>query len=478
MIEYPFKTTPYDHQRKIFSETCHKTSHALFMEQGTGKTKVTIDTAGWLYLNGDIDALVVFAPLGVHTAWHRDELPTHMSDKVPYEVFVWDRNKWGTKIARARLNKVLVARNLAVFIFNTDAVRSPTAQKVINEIFKKRRVMAVLDESTAIKNPKAQRTKNFLKIGKVAKYRRILSGTPITNAPFDIYPQMAFLDPDILGFKSYYSFRNYYGEFEMSYGSGQRQYPSLIRYRNLEKLTSKVGRHSSRVLKSECMDLPEKIYQKRYFTLDAKEADAYMKIRDEVMLELDNGRVYEANLAIVILRKLVQITGGFIIVDAGVIQDLGTSRLACLKDAIMESNEKTIVWAHHRYDIQRIVKMLGEADVGATYIDGSVKGPDREEALRLFRTDPGYRVLVANPHTAGHGLTITEAKVVIYYNNDFSLETRLQSEDRAHRIGQDKNVVYIDIVAEDTLDEKIIDALRNKRDIAKSIVRDGMGSWI
>jgi len=335
------------------------------------------------------------------------------------------------------------------------------------------RTMLILDESQKFKTPQAKRTKAVLKLGKHVKYKRISTGTPITNSPLDAYSQFAFLDPYILGFQSFVAFRAHFAILEKKINHAQqRQYTQVMGFRNLEELQQLIKPHSYRVTKEECLDLPDKIYEKVYFELSPEQKRLYKVIKEEVMLELAEGRV-TAQLAITKLLRLSQLISGYMTTEDGDIVEVkgGDVKLKLLKDILEDNDEKTIIWCRFIHEIEQIQKMLGYECVSYYGATGS---DDRTMNVSEFQNNPTIKYFVANK-TASTGLTLTAASSVIYYSNSYSLEDRLQSEDRAMRIGQKNNVVYRDLVARNTVDEKIITALRNKQSIADIILKDIAG---
>ncbi len=470
--DHKFKTEPFLHQLAAFEHSRSEEYFALLMEQGTGKTKVIIDTAAWLYGRGEINSLVVLAPNGVHRNWISDEIPIHMPDGVDWLGHIWRAGDLNRKKSKDAINEMMRFDGLSVLALNIEAVRTEAGAKVIESFLTARPSLFVIDESTIIKTPGAAQTIKVIGKGKSrglagkAKYRRILTGTPITQGPFDLFSQFKFLDPEVLGFQSYYSFKHHYGEFIMNrdYKNGH-QYETLTDYKNSDELQKSIAPFSYRVTKEECLDLPPKIYQKRYYPLSNAQRKAYNSLRDEFIAELDSGETINAALAIVRLIRLQQICSNFIGSDAGQIEVSDSNpRLDLLKE-IVEPAKKVIVWARFRRDISAIHEMLG----GVRY-DGATSADDRADAIDRFQNDPSCKYFIGNPSAAGLGITLHAADLVVYYSNSFKLEERLQSEDRAHRIGLNHSVVYVDIIAEETIDEHIAGSLQAKINIADSII--------
>jgi SNF2 family DNA or RNA helicase len=340
--------------------------------------------------------------------------------------------------------------------------------------------MIAIDESTTIKNHKAKRTKALMKIAADFKYRRLLTGSPITKSPMDIFSQTEFLRPGLLGYDSYYAFQGRYA-IMVRKTMGSHAFQQLVGYRNLDELTAKIDQFSYRVLKKDCLDLPDKIYTVRYVGMTAEQVNMYNQIRKHAMVLLENGEMSTAPAVITQMLRLQQILSGHLKTDDGDMVYFQSKRMEALEEILEEHDGKVIVWSRFRYDIQQIVSTLnkkhGEGYAAAYY--GDTSDEDRNNIVRDFQNpDHPLKCFVGNPATAGYGLTLTEANLVVYYANDFNLETRIQSEDRAHRIGQKNNVTYVDLITERTIDEQIVKALRAKIDIGAKVLGEEAKQWL
>jgi SNF2 family DNA or RNA helicase len=480
-LDYPWRTKPFSHQQQWFEETRDRPAFGILWEQGTGKSKLTIDTAGWMFLRGKIDCLLVLAPNGVHRNWTLAEVPTHLPAEVPRTTLLWHSSKANNVGFQREAKAALGAKGLLVVAMSYDAIMTKAGDAFVMKLLTQRRVLFVLDESVRIKNPKAKRTIRVLARGKGATFRRILTGTPVANSPFDVFTQFQFLSPAIwhkIGCRSFAAFKNYFGVWtdKMDPRSG-RLYRDLVRYRNLNKLAEITAQVGCRVTKEEVLDLPPKLYTKRYFDLSPTQQRYYREMADSYAIRLDAGEV-TAVLVIVQLLRFQQIISGFVVdEDDNEIALEENPRLELLREIIEETEGKVLVFGKFKFDINAIMRVLKEDGVSAVRYDGSTKEADRQAAVEAFQNGDA-RVLVGNPATIKEGLTLHAASTVIYYNNSYKLTDRLQSEDRAHRIGQRKAVTYIDIVAADTVDEKIADALREKLDVASIITGDKLKEWI
>ena len=480
-MEYKFKTEPYKHQEFIFNKTKDYPNYALLMEQGTGKTKVIIDNFSYLYYKGMVDAVLVIAPNGVHRNWLNDEIPKHMPENIKYNSMFWESGKSKSRKFKEKFLDMLNSPELCILTTNVESFRVSHAIENFLDFCKRKNVMMIVDESARIKNIKAKQTKNIIKLGKYASYKRILTGTPVVNSPFDVYSQFEFLDPTIIDHYSFYSFKNYFGVFEkrMNWGAS-RQYDELKSYRNLDELKKTLEPHSYRVTKKECLDLPRKIYTKRYFKLTDKQRKVYDKVKEDYIIELDNQQ-FSVPMALTRLMKLQQITSNFVVTIPDHTNNIDSvnPRLNLLLEIIDDalSDESFIVWCRFRYDIDVICKALTDKGITNVRYDGTTNTEQRADNLLKFQNKKA-RVFVANPATAAEGLNLYVSSNVVYYSNSFKYGDRNQSEDRAHRIGQTENVLYYDLIAEKTLDSKIIKVLINKQELAYFITGDNFREWL
>ena len=480
-VNYKYKLKPFDHQTESLECGWDRPEFGYFMEMGTGKSKVLIDNMGMLYQGGRLDFALVIAPKGVYRNWVAKEIPEHMSDDVPHRVIRWvsGPNKKQKEEMRSVQDKF---DGLTIFVMNVESfssLKGQTAGAWMAKMFGGNGLVAI-DESTTIKNHKAKRTKSLMKIAAQFKYRRLLTGSPVTKSPMDIYSQTEFLRPGLLGYESYYAFQGRYAVTQRR-AMGSQSFQQIVGFKNLGELTQNIDRFSFRVLKKDCLDLPEKIYTVRYVTLTDEQAKMYSLLQEQAMLLFDDGEMVSAPAVITQMLRIQQVMSGHLKTDDGEMKYFPSRRMDALEEITEEHQGKAIIWSRFRYDIIQITEMLnkkyGKGSAAAYF--GDTSDDDRATAVLNFQNpDHPLRFFVGNPATAGYGLTLTEANLVVYYANDFNLETRIQSEDRAHRIGQRNNVTYVDLISEGTLDEKIVESLRNKINIGAKVLGEQAREWL
>lgn len=476
--KYPFKNQPFTHQAAYLQRFWEDKEVGLFAEMGTGKSWMLINNSAMLYDKGKIDAMLVVAPKGVYKNWVNEEIPKHMPDHVPYKMAYWTPTP--RKAEKAQMEAMWTAvDDLRILVMNIEAFSTEKGTTFAKSFLRATKAFMAVDESTTIKNHSAKRTKSITKVGKDATFRRIATGSPITKSPMDLYAQCAFLGPDCLDMDSFYAFQARYAVLV------ERRLPThtfkqVVGYRRLDELQEKLARFSFRVTKEECLDLPDKVYMKREVELTAEQVKAYNQMKAMALAQLDQGLVSTVN-ALTQIMRLHQIVCGHTKLDTGEEVDIPSNRVDELMAVLAEASGKVIIWANYRPSIEAIVlavqKEYGMTSVASYY--GDTSDEDRESAkVRFQDPDSELRFFVGNPTTGGYGLTLTAATLVVYFSNSFDLEKRLQSEDRAHRIGQTQKVTYVDLVAPNTVDEKIVKALRDKIDIASQVMGEELKDWL
>jgi SNF2 family DNA or RNA helicase len=478
LSRYPYRNQPFAHQAAYLQRFWKHPVVALFAEMGTGKSFMLINNAALLYDRGDINGMLIVAPKGVYRNWYKSELPKHMPEHVSYKMACWSPSprKAEKMEMEAMLNYV---DGLRILIMNIEAFSTEKGVSFARTFLRVTNSFMAVDESTTIKTPNAKRTKNIIKVGREARFRRIATGSPVTKSPLDLYAQCEFLSADCLNMASYYAFQARYAVL-VERRMATHTFKQIVGYRRLDELQKRLDNFSFRVTKEECLDLPDKVYTRREVEMTAEQRKAYDQMKLMALSVIDQG-IVSTNNALTQLMRLHQICCGHVKLDDGSEVDFPNNRIDELLAALEEVDGKVIIWANYRKDIERIKNRL-QHDYGMTAVAsyyGDTEAEERQEIVTRFQ-DPGdsLRFFVGNPRTGGYGLTLTAAKTVIYYSNNFDLEVRLQSEDRAHRIGQTSKVTYIDLITPGTVDEHIVKALRNKINIASAVLGEELKEWL
>lgn len=478
------KLEPMKHQVEANERQIGKEFYALFGEQGTGKTYMLLDDIERLYRQQKIDAVLCVAPKGVHSNWVRREIPKLL--EVEYEAVAY---KPGVKYVERGFQKLLHTSRLAIFTINIEAAVSKKGYQMCLDFLRgKQNVYMIIDESHRIKNPQAARTKKLIALAPLAKYRRIATGTATPNAPPDLFSQFEFLAPrqGVLGTSSYRAFNAKYTKLlpkssplvqHIKSQTKKRIEPQIPQtdtdgnpiYRNLDEINRIIQPFSYRILKKDCLDLPEKIYKIRDFDLTPAQRRTYTIAKEELLLEIEGREDLDTMEAIEMSRKLVQITSGFVMVDGEAIRLPDNPRLETLAGAIEDTDDQFIIWGQHVEEMHMIAELLEKMDIDRCFYYGDVTDAAREEAVEGFQ-DGTFRAFVGHPAAGGVGLTLTAAESTFYFTNGFNWADREQSEDRNHRIGTTNHVTYTDFIANDTMDERILNALKAKTNMSKAIM--------
>ena len=478
-MNYKFKTKPYGHQLDALEASWNKEVFAYFMEMGTGKSKVLLDNAAILYDKGEINALLLIAPKGVYKNWYDSEIPTHLPDHVDKKIVLWKTSDKSIKQKKLLNTLFESGSDLRILIMNVESFSSGDGADFAYKFLSAHpKSMIAIDEATTIKTPTSNRTRKIVALRNMCKYRRILTGSPVTKSPLDLYSQCQFLDPWLLGHESYTTFKARYAETRKIQVNG-RQVEIITGYRHLQELSDKVVSFSKRILKEDCLDLPEKTYVKHYVELTDEQKRLYKQMKKEAIAFL-NGKMQSTATVMTQFMRLHQITCGHFTADDNTIQDLPSSRLSELMSILENIEGKTIIWSHYTHDVRRIIeeikKVYGEDSVVDYF--GETDTDARSSNIKKFQNDDKCRFFVGTTHTGGYGITLTAGSNMIYFSNGYDLEKRQQSEARIDRIGQTKKMTYIDIMTQDTVDERIVKALRNKVNIANTIMDEGFKEWI
>jgi hypothetical protein len=470
-IEWQPRRAAFNHQKTALELAAGQKAFAYFMDMGTGKSKTLIDEMAELYACGEIERALIVAPAGVHYQWFEQQLVEHWPLALPMQSgFVGQgaKNKW------PEFND---DNQMTILCVNIDALMMrPMTNKLINFV-KGHKTLVAIDESQKIKNPQATRTTRCFELGEVASYRRILTGTPMAKGPEDYYAQFKFLDLGIIGVKSFAGFKRQYCEIGGFNGN------SVIGYRNTEQLHQLIAPYSFRIEKSECLDLPPKLYQRVPIELGSEQRSVYLELKHQLLTELSDGSLITAEQAVQRILRLQQVVQGFLPREDGSFEEYDLSnRIAALDDLVEAARSKVVIWCRFRHDIN----MLMERHKGqAVRYDGATNQSEREIAKQAFMDEKSdIKLFISNAKAGGAGLNLAGAcDTVIYFSNSFSSLDRWQSEDRTHRIGTRGTVNYYDIVARGTIDTTILANLRRKKDITdmslnelRSLIEDTDGT--
>jgi len=470
---YPFKTVPYDHQFVCWDRSKEEEAYGLFMDMGTGKSKVMIDTFSYLYDASKIDCVLILAGKGSYADWVDEHIPIHIPSHIKYKILLWDSTKAGNKGFKHDFDDICrPCDQLRILVMNTEAM---SAKKPIDAAYRfvsGAKCIMGIDESTMIKNHKAKRTIACKNIGLQALYRRIMTGRPIVQNPLDVFAQMDFLGQELHGHSTYFSFRARYAIMEDQRISRDRIIKKVTGYQRVDELIEMMKKFSFQIYKEDCLDLPDKVFE----TIKVELTDEQQSLYDDMLglaVAEYQGEELTASNALGVLLRIHQITCGIFPVIDGTNKLLENNKMEALLNVIEEMNGKIIIWAGYKDNLQQIAEVLkekyGSHTVGTYY--GATPRDERKVNIQRFQDpDDSMRFFVGSPQTGAYGITLTEAQNVIYYSNSFNLEHRLQSEDRAHRIGQKKTVTYVDIITKKTIDEKIVMALKAKKTLSDMVL--------
>lgn len=467
IIQPPVKANLFQHQVRgynmaLINFTLRRGFGFLF-EMGCGKTLTAIAVAGTLYSERKINKLLVVAPTSVCSVWPEDfgkfaDFP-HL-----------EKIMLGTKSQRLKQLKELESfpcEALKVAVINYESV---WRDDIFDKLVEFNADMIICDESQRIKTHDAQQSKAMHQLGDLARYKLILSGTPVQNNAVDLYSQYRFLDPTVFG-NNFYKFRN---RFCVMGGFNRRQ---IVNYKDLDLLIKKEHSIAYRVTKKEALDLPEQTFETRYITLTPSEKKLYNTLKKESATELANGGTISASTVLTKLLRLQQFTGGFVIADGEEKpQQIGSGKINALEDIVddyvIDSGKKLVIFARFRAELDLIRKLLDKKKLKYGVIYGDIKLSDRGEIVRDFQENKETKVFLAQIDTAGLGITLTAADTCVYYSVNFNYAAYSQSLARIHRIGQRNTCTYIHLTTKGTVDELIMKALHKKEDLAKTIVDD------
>lgn len=513
-MDYQYQTIPYPHQDREFLRSRDAITWALFLEQRTGKSKLTIDTAAYNYELGRIDGLLIVAPPGVHAQWIIDEIPLHLPVRIPWVAHIWRTGK-APKQAERDIEILVNCNALAIMAINTQALITPAGKKAVLKFLKGRKVLFAFDESDDIRTPSNKTTRTAIKLGEKAVMRRILAGVPAPEGPMDYYSQFAFLHRKILNLKNFLAFKLMFGEWEFRVRDGYKRVnpeeaigqgrlrPGIFMmakkdaqghkiYKNLDLLHQLTDRRISRVTQKEAFPhLPEKQYKRVYVDLDPEQIRLYNELSEDFEAELD-GRVLTARLLITRMIRFQQVICGYLPMPAKELEESdefnwfgddldivrgpkeivpipGCNQRMEALDAVLthRGGGPAIIWARFAPDIDLLMGTYAEA----TRYDGTVDHEERDEIKADFVRGK-IPLLIGNQKAGGRGLSLKGAETVVYWSNYYGLLPRAQSEERPIHAELKRPVQYVDIVARNTMEERLVDSLQHKRNVFEELMGD------
>ena len=469
LVHYPVKAELFQHQVRAANMAMIQfaakkpAGFGLLFEMGCGKTLTAIAIMGALYRQRRITRVLVVAPSSVCSVWPHD-LAAFAA--FPYEVRVLLGEKKQRLEALCSLTTYPdTANRLLIAVINYEATHR---EGIFEALEGYAAGLIICDESQRIKNPKAAQSRAVQMLGDRAAYRLILSGTPVQNSAIDLYSQYRFLDPSVFG-ANFYVFRNRYCQMG-GYGGHE-----VVGFQHMDELVRKEHAIALRVTKAECLDLPAQTFVRRHVELEPAARRLYDQIARASCAELESGGRVTASIVLTRLLRLMQLTGGFVQPDGSDrAQQAGSAKLDALadilEDYVQEAGQKLVVFARFRPEIATICQLLEQRGIRYGRIDGEVPMDQRGAIVETFQQDPGVKVFVAQIQTAGLGITLHAASAAVFYSLDFNYANYAQALARIHRIGQAQPVTYIHLLAENTVDEQVLDALERKEDLARTIV--------
>jgi SNF2 family DNA or RNA helicase len=471
---YIHKMKPLRHQEESFKLSKDRKYYALWWEMGTCKSKTIIDTFTWLYLQGEIDGVIIISDKGCYMNWYDREIEKHMMDGVDYRLCAYSSSM--PQSERRAIQDMMTVKPdcLDILCMNVEAFSHDGACDLAKQFIDNHWTMMVIDECTSIKNPRAERTKRLKKLGRIVDYRRILTGTPITQSPLDLFSMCDFLQPELLGHRSFTGFRSEYAIMRMI-PMGNRSFEKIVGYRGLDRITAMLRPFSTRYLKSECLDLPEKIYEEVEVQHTEEQTAIYQKLKQEAMVMHQQG-LLTVTSAIVMINKLHQVNCGHVKLDDHTIVHINSQRIPVLMELLDRIGRKVVVWCNFQEDIRLIISSIGDTyrnqDIYPVSYYGETDQDDRRDAIHRFTTDPKCMWFIGTAATGGKGIDGLQnvCDHAIYFSCGWSLEKRLQSEDRLHRNGQKNHVTITDLLVKGTVDERVLKALQMKEDLGHQVL--------
>jgi SNF2 family DNA or RNA helicase len=481
MKDFVYKNPPFEHQRKILEESCDKEYLSLFLKPGLGKSFIIINNVAYLYEKGEVDALVVVAPNGVHLNWVSDELPQHMPNRVMEKTrcHIWHSSKAKTKKAEYDREQLLKHNGLSILVVSYEASITDGFKAYMKRFFAKKKVLFCLDESHRIKGRTSRCKKTLIAMGAHAKYRRILTGTPL-DKPVDLYAPIRFLSPEFWRSKGLGTAAEFDAKFciQRAMSFGGRSFKQTVGYQNLELLKEYVSETGySLTLEQAGIYLPPLTYSKRYYEMFPEQRKIYENLRDQFRHEFEDGLIVDCEAAITRLLRLQQVICGYLGTGPGEpirrISEDKNPRLETCLEIIEDIPHQLLVWCKYTQDVQQLIDALGDR---ALRYDGQVDDTGRALAKKAFQAGDKQIMVMSSAGAEGH--TLVGAKTAIFYSNSHRVILREQMEGRNYRISQKDPCHIIDIVCPGTVDGDILQALKDKFDIGSMLTGAKLREWL
>lgn len=460
-LRYTFKTPPYSYQKRALAKIAKLDGRAgLWMEMGTGKTKIAIDWVGISYYNFKLWRVLVVCPISVLRVWEQ-QIKLHCP--VPSLVYICEGST-AEKLQVLKGSRRSDWDGIKWVLINYEAIwRQPIEEKLMGWAD-----LVICDESHRIKSASARQSRSAARLGREAKMRLALTGTPITKSPLDAFGQFRFIDPEVFG-TNWFRFKNHFGIWG---GFGRYK---ILGYKNLPELISKVRANTFRIKKEQAIDLPDKVFLDVPVTLSEKAMKLYKRMAEDMIIEIEETHATAA-IVLVMLLRLSQITSGFVKDIEGQIRVFDDSKLkACLDliEDMLAEDQKVVIFARFRNDIERLSASIWDRfERHPLILSGSVPGRDRNTLVQKFHDDPDEKIFIAQIQAGSLGIDLTPASVGIFYSLDYGFANYVQAQDRLHRIGQKNKVTYYHLVVPKTIDTLTLRILKEKGDIAHAIVHD------
>jgi len=453
-----YTTKPYDHQKEALELAYPNVAFALFMEMGTGKSKIIVDEIVNLIEEDKINCAIVVAPNNVHINWKSEFIKHGPPDYDKWAIQIW-RSGQSAEKREKETKDIIASGKCLIFLINIEALSAASGTEYLRRILAARRKSyMVIDESHKIKTPGAARTKNVIALGAFAYIRRIATGTEAEEGIENLYSQFKFLHNEILGHRTFASFRSMYCKM------GGYEFREIIGYQNKDILANRIAPYVYQKRKKDCLDLPDKVYVTHEIDMTKEQERIYNQLEEELLLVLENGELVDATEAMTRIMRLQQVLCGHINSsnNPNASEFIPSNRADLASEIVQEDSGKTLIFCRFIKDVELVVTNLAKNNIGSIGLSSMVNIRNRMSEIDRWRQEDHLKALVMTTATGGVGLTLNEANNVIFYSNSWSGTDRKQAEDRCHRIGQTEKVTYHDIIVRKSIDHKLLRALRSK----------------